>query len=141
MSIHLFIHKKILRACVFSPNKIWKKFLQTNMFTYKMWWKYPTHTFIQDHNVIRATRLFLNWDIFWVLNSSVNPWFSCLQFFNMKTSLSFMVSLISLTVVLVVPPKPAHSCWSLIETGFFYFLIVNFELISDDNWNCFLESD
>ena len=44
---------------VFSPNKIWN--FPKNIFTYKSWKKYHTQTFIQDHTVIRATRVCKIW--------------------------------------------------------------------------------
>ena len=54
MSTRLFIHTKSRPHAFFHLIRF-EKFPQTCIFTYKRQTKYPTHTFIQDHTVIRAT--------------------------------------------------------------------------------------
>ena len=56
MSTRLFIHTKSRPHAFFHLIRF-EKFPQTCIFTYKRQIKYPTHAFIQDHTIIRATRV------------------------------------------------------------------------------------
>ena len=77
MSTSLFIHVKKSRPHVFSLRRF-EIFPQTCLFTYKRREKYPTHTFILDHTVIRATRV---WE---KQNCPLNP---MIVFWNSKSGL------------------------------------------------------
>ena len=75
-NVHIPMYSQKTRQYVFFSLIRFEIFPKTCILTYKSWKKYLSHRFIQDHTVIRATRVHItNWFFCSVLGDPKLAWF------------------------------------------------------------------